>query len=91
MKYFYTFVKCRARQGKVYIFDESVSLLSLTENLTVQKSTRIGNTRIICLIVCGIMKYPTHIIQVWGLQCLFVLGFCQNLLSDKRLGSTLSI
>ncbi|MBU3809610.1 MAG: hypothetical protein H9802_14565, partial [Candidatus Phocaeicola faecipullorum] len=33
----------------VTYFGESVSLLSLTENLTVQQSTRKSNTRIICM------------------------------------------
>ena len=44
----------------VTYFGESVSLLSLTENLTVQQSTRKSNTRIICMTMYAVSLPHTY-------------------------------
>lgn len=60
--------------------DESVLLLSLTGNLTVFKNTRITMALITC-----IAMYRSDIYYSGVGYCLFVFGFCQNLLSDKQI------
>ena len=65
--------------GDRHIIDESVLLLSLTGNLTVFKNTRITMTLITC-----IAMYRSDIYYSSVGYCLFVFGFCQNLLSDKQ-------
>ncbi|HBJ13221.1 MAG TPA: hypothetical protein DDY80_01120, partial [Parabacteroides merdae] len=74
-KHFYTFVVFPWEQ---HIIDESVLLLSLTGNLTVFKNTRITMALITC-----IAMYRSDIYYSGVGYCLFVFGFCQNLLSDK--------
>ena len=65
-KYF-LYLHCLADVGQLHIVDESVSLLSLKENLANSIKHKDRDTRIICLVVCGIVLCPTYIIQVWGI------------------------
>ena len=74
----------------VTYFGESVSLLSLTENLTVQQSTRKSNTRIICMTMYAVSLPHTYHSGVG-----FAMFICAWVLSEPSVrwtksGSTLS-
>ncbi|MBR5241292.1 MAG: hypothetical protein IKW05_05090 [Muribaculaceae bacterium] len=53
-------------------FDESVSLLSLTENLTVQQAQGWVTLNHLSAYMC-----PTYIIQVWGIAVYLCLGMSE--------------
>ena len=69
-----------------YIFDESVFAFILDKKSDSFKQRRgYDNTHsLYSYVAMHLSVHIPHTIQVWGLVSFIRLGFCQNLLSDKR-------